>query len=187
MLDANSVVESGTQHGNLQFFGSFDQCLGLRVPDSIPRRLSTHSMQYCTVKFPISDILGPDDLKPLEAPYLERNIPRAAICFPAACSAKSDLKVILDKCKNLFGNLKESRIYLLKKLLVNFSTSYQILKCATKPCRLTTAQCPKTCGHLTGSSGTILSSCKSFWIILEYWNFFEKGKIPVTSFKDDPR
>jgi len=49
VIDANSVLESGLTKGNIQFFGSFDDCLELEIPSGTSR-----AAQYCTLIFPIS-------------------------------------------------------------------------------------------------------------------------------------
>jgi len=120
VIDSNSVLEPGVQWGNLQFFGSFDECLDIHIPESVSLTLSSRSMQYCTVLFPITNILGPDEvmslficllcnilqtlsfkLKPLGEFYVQSQAPKAALCLPKACSHQTDLKIIIDKCKFL--------------------------------------------------------------------------------------
>ena len=72
MIDSNAVLESGLANGNIQFLGSFDECLGLKIPKTTKMTISSkvnksnefqnHDIQYCTVDIPISMVLSPNEV-----------------------------------------------------------------------------------------------------------------------------
>ena len=72
MVDSNSLIEPGLTSGNLQFLGSYDECIRLQVPESAKFVMpgdgsqrsikATHAVQYCTVNFPISMVLSPTEV-----------------------------------------------------------------------------------------------------------------------------
>lgn len=68
MIDANSLLEPGTGDGNIQFLGSYDECIQIRVPQSVRSQLPSlnnplyDSIQYCTLAFNMSIILNQQEV-----------------------------------------------------------------------------------------------------------------------------
>ncbi|UXI22512.1 hypothetical protein NH340_JMT08455 [Sarcoptes scabiei] len=99
MIDANSMLESGLIDGNLQFFGSFDECIDLKM-DRFGVPQENNVIQYCTIRFPLSILMQKNQTFDLPPFLLSMIRPTAGICLPVDCSMHSDLPIILNQFAN---------------------------------------------------------------------------------------
>ena len=67
VIDSNAVIESGLTSGNIQFLGSFDQCLSTQM--SPPQAHGNkcfgnveYGLHYCMLTFSMSMLLSPNEV-----------------------------------------------------------------------------------------------------------------------------
>ncbi|KAI2797470.1 hypothetical protein BLOT_013027 [Blomia tropicalis] len=110
MIDANSLLEPGTGDGNIQFLGSYDECIQIRVPQSVRSQLPSlnnplyDSIQYCTLAFNMSIILNQQEIEKYPKSIIPLLSATAGICIPSACTSESDIPIILSRYSEITNN-----------------------------------------------------------------------------------